>query len=98
MNAHRLIQWLRHLWQPAPIFGLAVIAICWIGLAYQLTVEHERTVNAKIERGSSLARLFEEATIRLIKGVDRTLLFLRLGAKKERFAGHTVGIQTYTKT
>ena len=60
------------------LFGMAIIAICWIGLAYQLSVEHARTIDAAIERGSSLARLFEEATIRLIKGVDRTLLLLRL--------------------
>jgi methyl-accepting chemotaxis protein len=77
MNAHRLIQWLRHLWQPAPMFGLAVIAICWIGLGYQLSVERARAIEAAIERGGSLARLFEDATIRLVSGVDQTLLLLR---------------------
>jgi methyl-accepting chemotaxis protein len=78
----RLIQWLRHLWQPAPMFGLAVIAICWIGLTFQLSVERAKAIDTAIERGSGLARLFEEATIRLIKGVDRTLLLLRLAYKE----------------
>jgi methyl-accepting chemotaxis protein len=77
MNAHRVIQWLRHLWQPAPMFGLAVIGVFWVGLAYQLSVEHTKALDAAIERGDSFARLFEAATIRLIGSVDRTLLRLR---------------------
>jgi PAS domain-containing protein len=59
------------------MFGLAIIAICWIGLAYQLSVERTRTIDAAIVRGDSLVRLFEQATIRLLKGVDQTLLLLR---------------------
>jgi methyl-accepting chemotaxis protein len=39
MRAHRLVQWLRALLQPAPICGLAVIAVCWIGLAHLLSAE-----------------------------------------------------------
>jgi methyl-accepting chemotaxis protein len=77
MTDRRLIQWLRHLWQPAVMFGLAIIAICWIGLAYQLSVERARALDAAIERGGSLAQLFEDTTVRLIKDVDRTLLLLR---------------------
>ena len=77
MSHRRLIHRLHHFWQPAPMFGTAIIAIFWIGLAYQLSVERNRAIDAAIDRGSSLARLFEESTIRLIKGVDRTLLLLR---------------------
>jgi len=77
MRTHWLSQWLRYVWQPAPIFGVAIIAICWIGLNYQLSVERARSTEAAIERGDSLARLFEDATVRLVKGVDRTLLLLR---------------------
>src|SRR5437867_9546784 len=39
MSAHRSVQWLRALLQPAVLSGLAVIAICWIGLAYLLSAE-----------------------------------------------------------
>src|SRR5271154_3675997 len=59
------------------MFGLAIIAVCWIGLAYQLSVEHNRAMDAAIERGGSLAQLFEDETRRLIKDADRTLLVLR---------------------
>jgi methyl-accepting chemotaxis protein len=77
MKVHRLIRWLRRLWQPVAMLGLAIIAICWIGLAYQLSVERTRTIQAAIERGDSLVRLFEQATIRLLKGIDQSLLLLR---------------------
>jgi len=66
------------------MFGLVVIAICWAGLAYQLSGERTRTLDAAFERGSNLARLFEENTIRLIKDLDRTLLLLRLAYEKNR--------------
>lgn len=66
-----------------PIFGLVVIASCWIGLAYQLSAERTRDLGAAIERGHSLARLFEETTIRLIKDVDQKLALLRLAYEKD---------------
>lgn len=90
MNVRRLIEWFRHLWQPAPTLGLAIVTICWIGLAYQLSVERTRAIDTAIERGGSLARLFEDATIRLISGVDQTLLLLRLAyeANPEHFDLH----------
>ena len=36
MTTRRLFQWLRALLQPAPIFGMAIIAILLIGLAFLL--------------------------------------------------------------
>jgi methyl-accepting chemotaxis protein len=87
MRSHRLIQWHRHLWQPAVLFGLAVVAMCWVGLIYQLSVERTKATDAAIERGASLARLFEQSTILLLKDVDRTLLLLRQAYEEnpERF-------------
>ena len=78
MRAHRLFQWLRLLLQPAAAFGTTIIAIFWIGLSYQLSVERAGAINIAIARGNGAARLFEETTIRLLKNVDRTLLFMRL--------------------
>jgi methyl-accepting chemotaxis protein len=77
MTALRLPNWLRALLRPAPILGLAIIVFCWVGLAYQLSVERAATLDAAIQRGSSMALLFEESTKRLIKSVDQTLLLLR---------------------
>src|SRR5271170_1631286 len=87
MRTHRIVQLLRTSLQPAPIFGAAVIVLCWIGVTYQLSTERDRAVTAEIERGGGLARLLEQDTIRLLKGVDRTLLLLRLAYEEnpERF-------------
>lgn len=78
MQAQRLSHWLDLLRQPATIFGAVIIVIFWAGLAYQLSVERTRAIDSAIERGNGAARLFEETTIRLLKDVDRTLLFMRV--------------------
>jgi methyl-accepting chemotaxis protein len=78
MRIHRLIQWLRSLQRPALMYGTAIIVTLWIGVACQLSVEHGRAVDVAIRRDDGLVRLFEETTIQLIKGVDRTLLSLRV--------------------
>jgi hypothetical protein len=59
MNAHRTQQWWRALVQPAPIFGLAVLTTCWVGLAYQLSFEHTKALDDAIERGRISARSFD---------------------------------------
>jgi hypothetical protein len=82
MRNHRLVQWTRLLLQPMPLFGVVIIGVFWIGLVYLLSVERSRTLENSIAQGSNLARLFEENTIRLFKGVDRTLLLLRLAYEK----------------
>src|SRR5258705_9284836 len=68
--------------QPAPLFGIATIAICWIGLSYFLAVERSRELAAAIQDGTRLTQLIEENAIRLIKGIDRTLLLLRSAYEK----------------
>jgi methyl-accepting chemotaxis protein len=87
MTTRRLFRFLRALLRPAPLCGLAIVAIFWIGVAYLLSVERTNALQGAVQRGSSLTRLFEENTIRLFKGVDRTLLLLRLAHEEnpERF-------------
>src|SRR6478752_1828614 len=83
MRIHLLISWLRHLLQPASMFGVAIIAVFWIGLTYLLSVEHAKTLDTAIQHGNSAARLFEETTTRLLKDTDRKLLFLRLAYEED---------------
>ena len=78
MAPRRLFQFLRALLRPAPLFGLAIVAIFWIGLVHLLKVERSKAVESAVQRGSSLTHLFEQNTIRLLKGVDQTLLLFRL--------------------
>jgi len=67
---HRLLN-------PIVILGAAIIALCWTEVAYQLHSDHTETIDLAVERGDTLAKLFEKDTIRLLKGIDTTLLLLR---------------------
>jgi methyl-accepting chemotaxis protein len=78
MAVRRLFRFFRALLRPVPLFGLAMIAIFWIGLAQLLQVEYRKAEESAVQRGASLAQLFEQNTIRLLKSVDQTLLILRL--------------------
>ena len=78
MAPRRLFQFLRALLRPTPLFGLAIVAVFWIGLVYLLQVERRKAVESAVQRGSSLVHLFEQNTIRLLKSVDQTLLLFRL--------------------
>jgi len=40
MYAKRLLQWLRALLRPAPLLGVAMIAVLWLGLFYVLSDHH----------------------------------------------------------
>lgn len=90
MTTRRLFRFLRALLRPAPLFGLAIVAIFWIGVAYLLNVERGNALQGAIQRGSSLTQLFEENTIRLLKGVDQSLQLMRLAYEEnpERFDLH----------
>ena len=68
---------LRRLLNPIVILGAAIIGLCWSEVAYQLHSDYTETINLAVERGDSMAKLFEKDTIRLLKGIDTTLLLLR---------------------
>ena len=67
MTTPRLFHRLRALLQPAPIFGTAIVAIFWMGLVFLLSFERTNASERASQQGSSLARLFEENTIRLFE-------------------------------
>ncbi len=50
MATHRLLSWLRALLQPAPILGMAMIAMFWIGLAYLLSEHHGSLSTPELRR------------------------------------------------
>lgn len=69
--------WLRASLQPGTLFGLAMIAVCWIGVAYVMSVERAKILEGAIEQSDNLVRLFEENTVQTFERFDRTLLLLR---------------------
>src|SRR5580704_6474881 len=40
MNTHRMLPWFRALLRPAPMLGLAMIAVLWAGLIFLLSDHH----------------------------------------------------------
>ncbi len=49
MTTHRLLKWLRALLRPAPLLGMAMIVMFWIGLLYLLS-DHHGTLAAPEQR------------------------------------------------
>jgi diguanylate cyclase (GGDEF)-like protein len=76
-------EWLRALLQPATPLGLIVIALCWYGAAFVMSIEREKTLESAIQQSENLARLFEETIIQRLQGIDRTLLLLRQGLEDD---------------
>ena len=68
---------LRRLLNPIVILGAAIIALCWSEITYQLHSDYTETIDLAVERGDSMAKLFEKDTIRLLKSIDTILLLLR---------------------
>jgi hypothetical protein len=81
----RLFDWLTALLQPSLLLCLLMIAALWAALAFIVLIERQRTLNAAIEQGGNFARLFEEDTASMLRGVDRTLLLLRQTYEEEHF-------------
>jgi diguanylate cyclase (GGDEF)-like protein len=73
----RSSRWLRASMQPTTVLGLMMIAACWLGLTYILSIERGKSVEGAIQQGANLARLVEENIVSTLNGIDRALLLLR---------------------
>jgi diguanylate cyclase (GGDEF)-like protein len=69
--------WLRAALQPATLFGGLLIITCWIGLVFMLSLERSKTLESASQQTANLARLFDDYTVRILQGIDQTLLLLR---------------------
>src|SRR5712664_3757100 len=69
--------WLRASLQPGTLFGLTMIAACWIGMAFVMSIERDKVLEGAIQQSDNLVRLFEENTVQTFERFDRTLLLLR---------------------
>ena len=70
-------KWLRASLQPAALFGVVMIAACWLIVVFLMWVEREKTIEGAIQQSESLVRLFEKDTAQTLSAIDRTLLPLR---------------------
>ena len=91
MSAFNRMPWLRTAWRPVSILiGLMICAVCWAAVGFHLSAERDRTLNAAITEATRLSQLLEANTAGLIKGIDRTLLLMRLAYEEnpENFNFH----------
>lgn len=59
------------------VFGLILLCVVWGGVYLKVTEEKETALNAAIRDTGNFARSFEEHSLRTIKSVDQTVLFLK---------------------
>lgn len=57
-------------------FGILILALLWVGLAWDLGRERERVLNAAEASNANLARAFEEHIRRTIAGLDQALVYI----------------------
>ena len=75
--SRRLLSWRRTILRPAVLFYLLMIPMLWVMVSSILLIERQRTLDTAIQQGSNLVRLFEQNTVSILKGIDRTLLLFR---------------------
>jgi diguanylate cyclase (GGDEF)-like protein len=79
----RNYRWLRASLQPATLFGVIMIAACWIGTAFVISIERDKILEGAIQQSENLVRLFEDITVQTFQRFDRTLLLLRKGLEDD---------------
>ncbi|MEA2877348.1 MAG: hypothetical protein QOF14_2544 [Hyphomicrobiales bacterium] len=72
--------WLRALPQVSTFFALAMIALIWGAIEFDLNAEHVRSEANAMRNTGNLARVFEDHIVRLIKDNDRILRQLQLSS------------------
>jgi len=76
------------------LFGIFLVCFIWLSFYYKFTTERQREIDSAIRDTASFARSFEEHTVRTIKSVDQTALFLKHEYEHE---GQIINIPEYIK-
>jgi diguanylate cyclase (GGDEF)-like protein len=70
-------EWARASLQPATLLGLMMIAACWLGIGFVLSIEYSKATDNAAQQADNLSHLFEQNITNAFKGVDRGLMLLR---------------------
>ena len=76
------------------LFGLVLLCFLWIGLYIKVASEREIELTSAIKETEMHVRMFEEHTVRTIKGLDQIALFLKYQVEKE---GQGIDILRYIR-
>lgn len=75
-------------------FGVVLLVVIWGGLYLKIQNERELEINNAIRDTGNFARSFEEHTLRTIKSVDQTVLFLKYEYER---SNEWISIPSYIK-
>lgn len=75
-------------------FGVSLLCIIWAGLFYQINMEHQAEIDSANKEAATLARVFEEHTLRTINSADQAVLFIKFQYERE---GKAIDIPQYVR-
>ncbi len=67
------------------LFGIVLLCFIWVGFYYKVQSERRLEMENAIKETANYARVFEEHTVRTIRGLDEVALFLKYQTEKEGF-------------
>ena len=65
------------------IFGIVLLGVIWVGLYCKVQSERQLEIDNAIKETATYARMFEEHTIRTLRGLDEITLFLKYQAEND---------------
>ena len=65
------------------LFGVGLLCFVWVGLFFIVQSERKTESDSALKETANYARMFEEHTIRTIKGLDQIVLLLKYQVEKE---------------
>ncbi len=79
-----MLSGLRTAWPSLGVMlGLSCILLIWTGLYYALLAERAQAIAAASQNTANLARAFEESTLRSLKAIDQSLLYIRQAYRQD---------------
>ena len=67
----------------AIILGVCCATALWAGTLASLTIQHHQAMRAAVQNTETLARAYEDSTIRLLHAIDQTLLYIRASYERD---------------
>ncbi|HWR30242.1 MAG TPA: cache domain-containing protein, partial [Negativicutes bacterium] len=64
------------------LFGLVLLCAIWIGLYYKIQSEQQQELEAARKETANYARMFEEHTIRTLRGLDEITIYIKHQAEE----------------
>ena len=71
------------------MLAIVVVGVVWTTVLDRIEFERSETVADAVKQNANLAIAFEEHTVRTLKGIDQTLLFIKHESEESECAQQT---------